>query len=125
MAAYSLTAGAPLSRVKAGTRQSECWGNETIPHEGRHVVPGPCQPKETVLPLRDTKHRCPCLFFTSSKAVKSPKLTLEITKAPRRLSRRQQSFHLWNSSQNQPERHSYKIRAVKHLFHLDYNLKEK
>lgn len=98
--------GTSPSCVKAGTRQSVCWGNETISHGGQHVVPGPCQPQETVPPLRDTKNHCPGLFFSSSKAVKSPKLTMEITKAPRRLSRRRQSFHLWNSSQNRPERHS-------------------
>ena len=61
---------ASLSYMKAGTGHSMCRGSKTIPHEGRHVVRGLCQPEETVLPLRDTKSHCPCLFFSSSKTVR-------------------------------------------------------
>ena len=59
-----------LSYMKAGTGQSMRRGSKTIPHEGQHVVRGLCQTKETVLPLRDTKSHCPCLFFSSSKTVR-------------------------------------------------------
>lgn len=86
-----------LSCRKAGTGQPVCQGSKTISHEGQHVVPGLCQPKEQCC-LWETQRATVLasffFFFSFFKNCKSPKLTVEITKAPRRLSRRRQSFHL-------------------------------
>lgn len=59
-----------LSCLRAGTGPSARRGGWPTLREGQHVVRGPCQPKGTVPPLRDTKSHCPRLFFSSSNAVR-------------------------------------------------------
>ena len=54
-----------FSLVRAGTAQAMCQGSQTISLEGHHVDRVPCQPGETVLPLRGTKGHCPCLSLIS------------------------------------------------------------
>lgn len=113
----------PFSPTRRLAPGSPCVRAVKQSHEGQHVVRGPCQPEETVLPLRDTKSHCPCLFFLLQK-LSSPKLRCRDNKGSSQTGQRGCGRSTCRTpSQNHPTAH--KIKVVKHPFHLVHNLKEK